>query len=241
LYGTGCAAPGTCTSCHASPPNGSATTAYPNVGGAHGKHLALASIPGGANVVNCDTCHSGLGSRTLAHYNRANNVPGENALRVSPGDVAFVSPFPYTAKNGGPSRFDNSALTCSAVKCHGGSPLAPAPNWQTGSIAVTQDAGCRLCHNASGSAPSQYNDLTINVFTEHLDHVNNRGVRCTVCHDVSLLTPARHFGNLMDNNFPPGAARATISSALLYSPPLTGPVDQQSYCGGIANGTGCHD
>ena len=233
-----------CTSCHANPPDSGAPAgaSYPNIAGAHAKHLALGSIPGGTNVINCDTCHSALGSGTLAHYDRANARPGKNALRVPPGDVQFVSPFPYTAKNGGPATFDNSslaALTCSAVKCHGGAPLAPVPNWRTGTINVTQDAGCRLCHNTSGTAPSQYNDLTNVVFTEHTNHATQllNGIACTVCHSTAQLTPVRHYGNLTDNTFPPGAARATIDNVNLGWNPAP-PVSQASCSGPLP--TSCH-
>jgi predicted CxxxxCH...CXXCH cytochrome family protein len=233
-----------CTSCHANPPDSGAPmgASYPNIAGAHAKHLALGSIPGGTNVINCDTCHSALGSGTLAHYDRANARLGKNALRVPPGDVQFVSPFPYTAKNGGPATFDNSslaALTCSAVKCHGGAPLAPTPNWRAGTINVTQDSDCRLCHNASGTAPSQYNDLTNVVFTEHTSHATQllNGIACTVCHSTAQLTLVRHYGNLTDNTFPPGAARATIDNINLGWNPAP-PVSQASCSGPLP--TSCH-
>jgi predicted CxxxxCH...CXXCH cytochrome family protein len=233
-----------CTSCHANPPDSGAPAgaSYPNIAGAHAKHLALGAIPGGTNVINCDTCHSGRGSGTLAHYDRANARPGENALRVPPGDVQFVSPFPYTAKNGGPATFDNSslaALTCSALKCHGGAPLAPAPNWQTGAISVTLDAGCRLCHNANNTAPSQYNDLTNNVFIAHVEHATQllNGISCDLCHATAQLTPVRHYGSLMDNAFTPGAAQATIDNANIGWNP-TPPVTKASCSGSYP--TACH-
>ena len=102
-----------CTSCHANPPTGVTTAAYPNVAGAHAAHIALNSA---GTVIACDTCHNGLGTNTLNHYNRANARPGKNTLRVPPGDVVFLAT--YSAKTGA-SSFDNSAsLNCSNVSCH---------------------------------------------------------------------------------------------------------------------------
>ncbi|MBW6505079.1 hypothetical protein K0B90_12540 [bacterium] len=70
-----------CTSCHGDPPTGAA---YPNVAGKHAVHGAL---PG---VGVCDPCHNGLEAGSLEHYDRANAIPGKNALRVPPGDVAIL-------------------------------------------------------------------------------------------------------------------------------------------------------
>jgi predicted CxxxxCH...CXXCH cytochrome family protein len=158
-----------CTSCHVSPPDNTSLAAYPNVAGAHAKHLALGAIPGGTNVVDCDTCHNGLGTNTLNHYNRANARPGLNALRVEPGDLTFVSPFPYAAQNGTVA-FDDTlaALPCAAIKCHGGA--TPTPNWQTGTIVITLNAGCRSCHKAATVGAPQFNDITNNVHPTHIMH-----------------------------------------------------------------------
>jgi predicted CxxxxCH...CXXCH cytochrome family protein len=158
-----------CTSCHVSPPDNTSLAAYPNVVGAHAKHLALGAIPGGTNVVYCDTCHNGLGTNTLNHYNRANARPGLNALRVEPGDLTFVSPFPYAAQNGTVA-FDDTlaALSCAAIKCHGGA--TPTPNWQTGTIVITLNAGCRSCHKAATVGAPQFNDVTNNVHPTHITH-----------------------------------------------------------------------
>jgi putative intracellular protease/amidase len=95
-----------------------------------------------------------------------------------------------------------------------------------------------LCHNSTGSSPSQYNDLTNSTFTEHLNHVNDflGGIACAVCHDPALLTPLRHFGGLTDNTFPAGAARATIYSSLLWNP--APPITKSSCSGGTASS--CH-
>jgi predicted CxxxxCH...CXXCH cytochrome family protein len=197
-------------SCHAGGPG---TGGGPTVEGAHNEHLALGTIVGGTNVISCTTCHSGPGG---------------------PPEVSFLTPFPYTSQNGGPSAFDNTALTCSAVKCHGGPPLAPTPNWVTGTIDVATNAGCRLCHNATGAGPVQYNDLTNNVHPTHITHASptQRNISCITCHDPLQLTPVRHFGGLTDNVFPAGAAQATIQASLAYNP--VGGVNINS-CN-----TGCH-
>jgi len=223
---------GNCSSCHGSPPppffpnpqpNG---TTYPNIAGAHAKHLALDNgfLQGGSNLVDCDTCHDGLGFVTQAHYDHANAQTGKNALRIEPGEVSLppsypLPPlFPYVAQSGTVT-FDNNlvSLSCSAIKCHGGS--NPTPNWRTGTIVITADAGCRACHKSSTTGAPQFNDLTDNVNPSHIVHAFVRNISCTTCHDPAQLTPLRHFGNLADNVIAAGAARATIQTSLGYNPP----------------------
>ena len=180
-----------CTSCHANPPGGG-TTAYPNVAGAHAAHIALSSA--GTTIV-CDTCHNGLGTNTLNHYNRANALPGENALRVPPGDAAF--PATYNAKTGA-SSFDNSAaLSCTNVSCHGGQ---ATPNWQTGALDVNTQ--CTNCH-ALGTA--QYNSYNSG---EHQFHVVDDGLSCTFCHNTTTLA-VNHF-TALETTTMEGPASATI-------------------------------
>ncbi|MGA6992879.1 MAG: CxxxxCH/CxxCH domain-containing protein [Candidatus Deferrimicrobiaceae bacterium] len=161
-----------CTSCHADPPAGAA---YPNVAGAHAVHLALDNT---LSPVSCDTCHTGLGSGTQAHYDRAK-------AQVPPGDVAFVTT--YDAQSGAPS-FDNAALnlTCVNVSCHGGQ---TTPNWQTGTIDITSAADCLLCH-AFGTG--QFNSYSSG---EHDFHVNESGFSCTFCHNTTSLAVS-HFSAL---------------------------------------------
>jgi predicted CxxxxCH...CXXCH cytochrome family protein len=232
---------GICTSCHGYPPDGGTAAAYPNIAGAHAKHLALGAIPGGSNAIDCDTCHDGLGFVTRAHYDRANARPGMNVLRVEPGDVNFIAGFPYTSRTGGPTVFDNSlvsasALTCTAVSCHGGPPLSPAPNWRTGTISTGANGGCRACHKAGSTVTPQLNDVTNDVHPTHILHAYTRGIDCTICHDPAQLTPVRHFGNLADNVIPAGVAPLTIQPSLLYNP--AGGVTIGSCTGGAA--AACH-
>ncbi len=172
-----------CTSCHSNPPSGS-STAYPNVGGAHSAHIAL---NGAGTAVSCSTCHNGLGSGTLSHYDRT------RPTRVSPASVAFVTT--YNAETGS-SAFDNSSLLrCTNVSCHGGQ---ATPNWQTGSITVTSQ--CTSCH-ASGTG--QYNSYNSG---EH--GINSSHSNCTNCHNTTTLA-VNHFTNLGTTAME-GPASATI-------------------------------
>ena len=188
-----------CTSCHATPPDGGAPAgaAYPNVAGAHAKHIALNSA---GTAIACDTCHNGLGTGTLNHYIRANARTGANVLRVPPGDAAFLAT--YDAKTGA-SSFDNSAaLSCSNVSCHGGQ---ATPNWQTGTINVATQ--CTICH-ALGTA--QYNSYNSG---EHQLHVVEEGIACTFCHNITTLS-VNHFTTLADNSISPAVASATIGGTV---------------------------
>ena len=87
-----------------------------------GKHAVHGALPG---VGVCNPCHNGLDTGTLEHYNRANARPGKDALRVPPGDVAFLGT--YNAESG-PAAFNPATRTCSNVICHGGQ---ATPDWQT--------------------------------------------------------------------------------------------------------------
>ncbi|MDP2658504.1 MAG: CxxxxCH/CxxCH domain-containing protein [Candidatus Deferrimicrobium sp.] len=161
-----------CTSCHANPPSG-ATTAYPNVGGTHSVHIAL---NGAGTPVTCSTCHTGLGSGTLSHYNRT------RPTRVSPASVAFVTT--YNAKTGA-SGFDNSSLLrCTDVSCHGGQ---PTPSWQTGVIDVPN--ACLSCH-ASGTA--QYNSFNSGWHSLHIGAFGLSVTTCKRCHNTTTLA-VNHF------------------------------------------------
>ena len=180
-----------CTSCHASPPNGGAGAAYANIAGAHAAHIAL---NGAGTPISCNTCHNGLGSGTLAHYNRAES-------RTAPGDAAF--PATYAAQSGA-SAFDNSAaLSCSNVSCHGGQ---ATPNWRTGAIDVNTQ--CTSCHTT----------VTTTQFNGPASANHNRSqhqVPCTVCHSTTTLA-ANHFTNLA-TPAREGPASATIGGIAITS------------------------
>jgi predicted CxxxxCH...CXXCH cytochrome family protein len=161
-----------CTSCHARPPSG---TAYPNVAGSHARHDALANVTG-----VCASCHNALGSGTAGHYDRANARPGKDALRVPPGEAAFLTV--YNAK-AGPAAFDNAALTCANVSCHGG---VTALNWQTGSIDGNTDAGCRKCHKIGTAAGNPENNSPFSgLHAAHLSTTVGGAILCTECHNMA--------------------------------------------------------
>lgn len=182
---------GGCTSCHAVPPDGGAPAGdlYPNIAGAHSAHIALDNT---GSPVSCNTCHNGLGSRTLNHYNRAKS-------RVAPGDVLFSAT--YIAKSGA-SSFDNgAALGCSNVSCHGGQ---TTPNWRTGAIDVNFQ--CESCH-VSGT--TQYNSYNSGQHAFHLGEFGATAASCKFCHNTTTLA-ADHFTTLADNTISPAVASATI-------------------------------
>jgi len=177
-----------CTSCHAVPPDSGvpAGAAYPNIAGAHSTHIALTSA---GTPISCDTCHDGLGPslQNLNHYNRAK-------ARVAPGDAALLAT--YNAKTV-PFSFDNAALSCSNVSCHGGQ---ATPNWQTGTLDVNTQ--CTNCH-ALGT--SQFNSFNSG---EHQLHVVGEGLSCVACHNTTTLA-TNHFTNLSTTAME-GPASATI-------------------------------
>ena len=179
-----------CTSCHASPPNGGAPAGavYANIEGAHAEHIALNSA---GTPISCDTCHNGLGPSllNLNHYNAAKS-------RVSPGDAAFLAT--YNAETGA-SSFSSAGLSCSNVSCHGGQ---ATPNWQTG--AINPNTQCGICH-AFGSA--QFNSYSSG---QH-DSGGHNGATCTACHNITTLA-VNHFTTLSTTAME-GPASATIGGA----------------------------
>jgi len=199
-----------CTSCHSRPPSGST---YPDVAGAHAVHDALADASG-----VCDTCHNGLGSGTVGHYDRANARPGSDALRVPPGDVAFLATF--NARTG-PATFDNESLTCATVSCHGGQ---PTPDWRTGSIDGNSDAGCRQCHQIGTAAANPENNSPYSGrHAVHLSSTTGGAIRCTECHNMANGTvgASNHYrflgtdaleGPASDTVMPNGTAANYVAS-----------------------------
>lgn len=184
----------TCTSCHAGPPDGGAPAgaAYPNIAGAHATHLALNAA---GSPISCDTCHNGLGTGTLNHYNRAK-------LRAAPGDAAF--PATYDAQSGA-SAFDNSAaLSCSNVGCHGGQ---ATPNWQIGALVVNLQ-----CINCHVSGTTQFNSYASGTHTFHVNLLGANAATCAACHNTAALA-VNHFTTLADNSISPAVAAATVGGA----------------------------
>jgi len=210
-----------CTSCHANPPNGPAT-AYPNAAGTHATHIALNRT---GTPVTCNTCHNGLGTNTLNHYNRGNARPGDNALRIPPGDVAFLPT--YSAETGA-SSFNNSAsLNCSSVSCHGGQ---TTPNWQTGAIDVNNQ--CTNCH-ASGTA--QFNSYNSGEHARHVDQFGATANTCKFCHNTASLA-VNHFTTLATPAME-GPASATIGGTGTLVTTYVPATQSCSPQGGVCHGT----
>ncbi len=177
-----------CKSCHSSPPVG---TVFPDVAGKHTIHDSLTGITG-----QCATCHTGKepGNANRIHYDHANARPGKDALRVAPGETAFLTAF--NAKSG-TATFNTAASTCSNVSCHGG---ITTPSWSTGSIAINTDAGCRTCHSL-GSNPAtpgvpENNSAYSGLHSAHL--ASPISAKCTDCHDMTQAKPGaqNHFKTL---------------------------------------------
>jgi predicted CxxxxCH...CXXCH cytochrome family protein len=210
--GTG---PGTCLSCHVGPsglPAGPTGAAFPNIAGAHAKHMALPT------TLSCDTCHAGAGTGTTTHYNNAN-------ARVTPptGPGTVKMDATYNAQSGGTAGFSTSALTCSSTSCHGGQ---TTPNWRTGTITSTSQ--CSLCHAVnSGTAASQYNDA----IGRHAwgTHSSAATLDCTICHDMSAANSSpgavNHFAELnttpvsSTNKLPSGTIKFKLTNPTY---PITG-------------------
>jgi len=203
-----------CTSCHGSSTSGGAPTgtAYPNVAGAHAAHIAL---NGAGTPISCATCHNGLGTGTFAHYNAASATVGGF---LSPGTVAFLAT--YNAATGA-SSFDNVALTCLNVSCHGGQANL---NWRTGTLDVNVNTGCESCHAFDGAQSNTYSS------GQH-DSGGHNGEGCTACHDPVLLAPG-HFTNLATAAIFEQSPAATLRSELQYNGTTCNPD-----AGGL---TGCH-
>ena len=228
-------AQGACTSCHGGVGTGGRPTgpagSYPNVAGAHSRHMNLASA---GTPMTCDTCHRNLVGGTLAgknnHYDKANNTPRVGG-RVPPGDVVYVAGT-YDAKTGAPS-FASGSFTCGNVRCHGGGAATPTPNWQTGTINTNTNAGCAACHEAGAAFQTpQYNsNYSGNIADPGRHHV--AAASCTQCHNTGLLG-ANHFTSLSTTAFSgPGSTLGGISGGLISYNNTT------KTCSNTA--AGCHD
>ncbi|MBJ6725378.1 CxxxxCH/CxxCH domain c-type cytochrome [Geomesophilobacter sediminis] len=186
--------------------------AFPPASGSHSAHLAVGSF-------TCDACHSGGGTGTLAHYNHTDTTP---ILAV------YTS---YNAKSGAGQILANG--TCSNIRCHGG---ITTPAWGVGQINVATD--CTTCHvdDTAAATQTQYNSFHSG---RHDLHVNQLGLACTVCHDMTVTAGGNsHFSNLKTSAFELPAA-ATIKPFIQYG--QAGP-NSCSPGTGVPPGTslGCH-
>ncbi|MFZ1376340.1 MAG: CxxxxCH/CxxCH domain-containing protein [Geothrix sp.] len=204
---------GTCLSCHVGAPGlptGPTGVTYPNIVGAHDKHMALPT------TLTCNTCHANAGTGTTTHYDAAN-------ARVAPptGPATVSIDATFNAQSGGVAGFSVAALTCSSTSCHGG---LVTPNWRTGSIVSTTQ--CTACHAINyGTTPSQYNDA----IGRHAwgTHSTSGTLDCRICHDMTLATPGaqNHFAELnttavsSTNKLPSTTIKYTLNNATY---PITG-------------------
>ncbi|PWB64017.1 MAG: hypothetical protein C3F14_07310, partial [Deltaproteobacteria bacterium] len=171
----------------------------------------------------CGTCHNGLDTGSQAHYDHANARPGQNALRVPPGDASILSA--YNAKAGAAS-FNPTALTCSNVSCHGGQ---TTPSWQTQTAnAIDVPNACLKCH-VSGT--TQYNSYDSGKHNRHITAFGLSASTCKRCHDEEKVNVSGHFQNLATHAFEQPASE-TVLSGVRYN---------GSGCNPDAGGlTGCH-
>jgi predicted CxxxxCH...CXXCH cytochrome family protein len=178
---------GTCLSCHVGTnftTQGPTGSTWPNLKGAHPKHLSLltftrtspalpASLTASA-YPDCEACHVGSVpyDSPQTHYSDANKrVP-------TPQTSASVSVnTTFSAKSGPASTTPSaSAFTCSNISCHGGQ---ITPGWQTGTITKNATTYCIACHVAT-SAGTQYNDAA----GRHVDPGEHKQT-CDNCHDMT--------------------------------------------------------
>ncbi|HJW44132.1 MAG TPA: hypothetical protein VJ463_06730 [Geothrix sp.] len=175
--------PGTCASCHPDAnfkTKGPAGTTFPNIAGAHAKHLGLLT------ALDCATCHAGSqpgeGGANQPHYNGANRGPNGTPTGTGPAPVTINAVF--KAQTGTLSTTPSlSAFTCNAVSCHGGQ---TTPGWQSGKLTVDGNTYCRACHKTANTA-TQYNDAT----GTHTDNSTHSNAACNVCHDMTTANTSQ--------------------------------------------------
>ncbi len=196
---------GTCLSCHTGAnftTVGPTGTAWPNLAGAHPKHMALQTFtrttpalvltttPASA-YVDCEACHVGSVPYDPAqtHYSNANKrlatpvTTGPATVSVDPIFNSQASVAGYTTSN--------TAFTCSNISCHGGQ---VTPGWQTGTNPVNATTYCIACHKVQTSSGGvvtnpEYNDATgRHTMSEHRQ-------TCDYCHSMTVAKPGaqNHF------------------------------------------------
>jgi predicted CxxxxCH...CXXCH cytochrome family protein len=180
---------GTCLSCHTGtnfPTVGPTGTAWPNLAGAHPKHLALLtftrttpSLPSSLTASaypDCEACHVGSvpGDSPQTHYSNASKRVA-TPITSGPASVAIDSTFNAQSGTAGMT-VSASAFTCSNVSCHGGQ---TTPGWQTGTNPFNATTYCIACHKTASTA-TQFNDAT-GRHTNPGEHQQT----CDYCHDMS--------------------------------------------------------
>jgi predicted CxxxxCH...CXXCH cytochrome family protein len=176
---------GTCLSCHSGanfPQVGPTGSAWPNLAGAHPKHLALSTFTRTTPALpatltasaypDCEACHVGSVPYDSAqtHYSNANKR-ASTPITAGPASVSVAATFNAQGATAGFTA-SASAFTCSNISCHGGQ---VTPGWQTGSIPVNATSYCTACH-VVGAA--EYNAPTgRHTMSEHRQ-------TCDYCHNM---------------------------------------------------------
>ena len=187
---------GTCLSCHTGTnftTSGPTGAAWPNLTGAHPKHMALGTFTRTTPTLpatllasaypDCESCHVGSVPYDPAqtHYSNANKrlatpvTTGPASVSVDPTFYSQASTAGYTASA--------SAFTCSNISCHGGQ---VSPGWQSGTNPVNATTYCTACH-VVGAA--EYNAPTgRHTMSEHKQ-------TCDYCHSMTQAKPGaqNHF------------------------------------------------
>lgn len=226
---------GTCLSCHEGTnfsTQGPSGTAWPNLKGAHPKHLSLLTFTRttpalptsltNSRYPRCEACHVGAvpGDSANTHYSNANKLL-TSPKAAGPG-VVSVDPA-FKAQSGNPGTAGTSALTCSNISCHGGQPTQA---WQTGTMTVNATTYCIACHKITSTA-TQYNDA-IGRHNKPTDHNQS----CDHCHNMSVT------------NVKPGAVNhfkyldTTVVSGVSGTPNDQYPSDTIVFGGGVTPATG---
>jgi len=215
---------GTCLSCHvgaAFKTQGPTGAAWPNLQGAHPKHLSLLTftrgtpaLPASLTTSVCEACHSGSmpGDATNTHYSNANKRVSSPILS-GPASVAVDATF--NAQSGAASiTASATAFTCSNVSCHGGQ---TTPGWQTGTNPVNATTYCIACHKVASTA-TQYNDAT--------GRHSNPGAHqqtCDYCHDMTQAKPgAQNHFKYLDTTVVRVSPDQLSSDTILFGSSVTG-------------------
>ena len=190
---------GTCLSCHTGTnftTKGPTGAAWPNLTGAHPKHLALGTFTRTTPALpttltssaypDCEACHVGSVPEDPAqtHYSNA-NMRTTGHPTAGPASVS-VDPTFNAMSGGAGTTASASAFTCSNISCHGGQ---VTPGWQTGTIPLDSPPNnyCRSCHKEN-KTKTQYNDAD----GTHLENGTHSGASCSVCH---LMTNGTNGAN----------------------------------------------
>lgn len=207
--------PGTCASCHADAnfkTQGPAGTTFPNVAGAHAKHMGLLT------PLTCATCHAGSqpgeGGSSQPHYNGANRGPNGTPTGTGPAPVTISATFRAQTGTLGTNP-SLTAFTCNAVSCHGGQ---TTPGWQSGKLTFNATTYCLNCHKVASTA-TQYNDAT----GRHSSPSNHRQA-CDYCHDMTQSKPGaqNHFKYLNTTAVRQSPDQLSSDTILLSPAQMTG-------------------